>query len=153
MGTTGDMLGTGVSALLAFQRSLSTTSHNISNVNTEGYNRQTVSLSTRLPQPSGNGFIGTGVQALTVQRVYSDFINTQVLVNSASSGRLDSYHQLASQVDNLLADSSTGLSYALCCDGYHRVIICCSHRTKWIAYVVHYPLSEVGAGSCDCPVY
>jgi len=113
MGTSGDMLGTGVSALLATQRSLATVSHNISNVNTEGYNRQTVSLSARIPQPAGNGFIGTGVQSLTVQRVYDQFINTQVLVNSASSGRLDSYYQFASQVDNLLADANTGLSPGL----------------------------------------
>ena len=35
-----DLLSTGVSGLLAFQRALDTTSHNISNVNTDGYSRQ-----------------------------------------------------------------------------------------------------------------
>ena len=112
MGASGDMLGTGVSALLAMQRSLATISHNISNVNTEGYNRQTASLSARTPQPAGSGFIGTGVQSLTVRRVYDGFVNTQVLVNTSSSGRLDSYYQFASQVDNLLADQNTGLAPA-----------------------------------------
>lgn len=111
--SSGDLLGTGISALLAFQRSLSTTSHNISNVNTDGYSRQLVSLGARLPQGDGTGFIGTGVQAITVLRQYSNFISSQVLTNSTASTRLDSYYQYAKQVDNLLADANTGLAPGL----------------------------------------
>ena len=38
------LLGIGSSGLLAFQRSLDTIGHNIANVSTEGYSRQSVDL-------------------------------------------------------------------------------------------------------------
>ncbi|MDD2758943.1 MAG: flagellar basal body protein, partial [Methylomonas sp.] len=41
------LLDTALSGLAAFQRSLETTSNNISNVNTEGYSRQRTELATR----------------------------------------------------------------------------------------------------------
>lgn len=44
-----DMLATAVSGLLTYQRALSTTSHNIANVNTPGYSRQGVDINARTP--------------------------------------------------------------------------------------------------------
>ncbi|HLA75153.1 MAG TPA: flagellar hook-associated protein FlgK [Gammaproteobacteria bacterium] len=113
MANSGDVLGIGVSGLLAFQRSLATTSHNISNVNTAGYSRQLVDLAARAPVASGNGYIGTGVEASTVRRAYDGFLTAQVRTTTSSSSQLDNYYSLASQVDNLLADSNTGLSPTL----------------------------------------
>ena len=48
-----DLAGIALSGLRASQTSLSTTSHNIVNVDTEGYSRQTTGLETRMPQHSG----------------------------------------------------------------------------------------------------
>ncbi len=109
----GDMLGIGVSALLAFQRSLAATGHNISNVNTDGYSRQTVDLQTNQPQLAGNSYIGTGVQVASVTRVYNEFVNNQVLVNNTANSRLASYSQFTDQVNNMVADPNTGLSAGL----------------------------------------
>ena len=39
----------GSSALTSLQRAISTTGHNIANVNTEGYSRQQVEFSSRTP--------------------------------------------------------------------------------------------------------
>ena len=39
-----DILNTGISGLIAFQRMINTTSHNISNSSTPGYSRQRVEL-------------------------------------------------------------------------------------------------------------
>ena len=64
-----DMLSTGVSGLLAFQRALDTTSHNIANANTDGYSRQTVNLGTRRADAYGNGWVGTGVNAVSIRRL------------------------------------------------------------------------------------
>ena len=47
------LLSIGSSGLQAFQRSLNTIGHNIANVNTDGYSKQTVDLATRLPQVNG----------------------------------------------------------------------------------------------------
>ena len=56
------MLSTGSSALLAFQRSLGTISHNVANSTTEGYSRQRVDLAARAGSPTaGGGYIGQGV--------------------------------------------------------------------------------------------
>lgn len=44
------VLSTGTSALLAFQRALATTSHNVANLNTPGYSRQKVDFATATPQ-------------------------------------------------------------------------------------------------------
>ncbi|MDO9372749.1 MAG: flagellar hook-associated protein FlgK, partial [Gammaproteobacteria bacterium] len=109
----GDALGVGVSGLLAAQRALAAASHNIANVNTQGYSRQRVETGTNTPQFSGNGYIGTGVQANAVTRVYDAFLTTQVRTNTSANSQLQSYYGMASQVDNLLADSQAGLAPAL----------------------------------------
>jgi flagellar hook-associated protein 1 FlgK len=109
----GDLLGTSISGLLAFQRGLSVTGHNVSNANTDGYSRQRVDLVTRPPTPAGDGFIGNGVTVSTVQRVLDGFINGQLNSATASNGQVQQFYQLASQVDNLLSDPQAGLTPTL----------------------------------------
>ncbi|MDH5435365.1 MAG: flagellar hook-associated protein FlgK [Gammaproteobacteria bacterium] len=108
-----DPLSTAVSGLLAVQRSLATTGHNISNVNTEGYSRQRVENSTRTPEFTGAGYIGTGVKTDTIQRSFNNFIYEQVVSASSSFNQEDSFVALINQIDNMLADPNTGLSASL----------------------------------------
>ncbi len=110
MATGGDILSIGVSALNAFQASLATTGQNVANVNTPGYSRQTVNLESSAPQYAGYGYVGTGVGIASVTRVYNQFVNDQVLVNSTANSNLTTYSQFTSQVDNLLGNPTTGLS-------------------------------------------
>ena len=74
----GTLLGTALSGLAAFQRSLETTSHNISNVNTDGYTRQRTELSARPAQYTGAGFIGKGVDISNITRNYDQFVTNQL---------------------------------------------------------------------------
>lgn len=113
MAATGDVLGTGISALLAMQRALATVGHNIANVNTEGFNRQRVDLGTRLPQVAGNGFIGQGVEVNSVRRIFNSFLSEQARTTSSTFNQLDNLFAYASQMDNLLADPQAGLAPAL----------------------------------------
>ncbi|HKK14254.1 MAG TPA: flagellar hook-associated protein FlgK, partial [Gammaproteobacteria bacterium] len=113
MSATGDLLGIATGGLLAFKRALSTTGHNITNVNTDGYSRQRVELATQTPQLSGAGFIGSGVKVTGVTRAYDQFVTDQVRNSNASASGLNVYHQMASQLSNVLGDSSTGLSAGL----------------------------------------
>lgn len=108
-----DIMSTAVSGLLAFQRSLATTSHNISNVNTEGYSRQRTNLATRIPEPTGSGFIGTGVKVSSIERMYDQFLSEQLRTYTSNLTKLDAFHKLSSQVDNLLADANAGLAPSL----------------------------------------
>jgi flagellar hook-associated protein 1 FlgK len=107
------LLSIGVSALNAAQTGLLTTSHNISNVNTPNYSRQQVVQAPNTPQFTGGGFIGQGVHVDTVRRIYSDSLQQQVQQANAGSSQLDSYNTQIQQIDNLLADPTSGLSPAL----------------------------------------
>jgi flagellar hook-associated protein 1 FlgK len=109
----GGMLGTAITGLQAFQRSLETTSHNISNVNTEGYSRQSVNLVTNKEQMIGVGYLGTGVTINNISRSYDQFITTQLRSSTAAYGDVDKYSQLASQVDDILADPAVGMAPAI----------------------------------------
>ena len=107
------IFGSGVSALNAAQIGLSTTEHNIANANTPGFNRQEVLLGTRLPQATGAGFIGQGVDVSTVKRIYNEFLSGQVLQGQAQASQLETYYQQIGQINNMLADPKTGLSPAV----------------------------------------
>ncbi|CAA0091009.1 Flagellar hook-associated protein 1 [Zhongshania aliphaticivorans] len=109
----GDMLGNALSGLVSYQRALATTSHNIANADTEGYSRQTVDFSTRVPQQSGDLTIGSGVKVSSISRVYNSFTVDQLRNAQASSAQADSYYQLTGQIDNSLADTELGLSASL----------------------------------------
>ncbi len=70
-------------ALVTHQLAIGVTGHNVANVNTPGYTRQTVSLGNPVASPIGIGFIGNGVQADRIEREYDRFM-VQRLVNQES---------------------------------------------------------------------
>lgn len=109
----GDLLTTSVSGMLAFQRAMNVTGHNIANVNTPGYSRQLAEFGTLPGQSTGAGFIGNGVQITTIRRVFDELLGQQLQTSISGQSRLGMLNSLASQVDGLLASSDTGLSPAL----------------------------------------
>jgi len=109
----GGLLGIGSSALLAYQRALSTVSHNVANVNTEGYSRQRVDLSARVPEGLAGGTFGTGVNVNGVQRIYNQFLSGEIRSHTASHDELNTLAELSASLDNLLADDNAGLNSAL----------------------------------------
>jgi flagellar hook-associated protein 1 FlgK len=109
----GDLFSIGTSGLLAFQRALSTVSHNIANANTEGYSRQSAQLVTRPPQASGDGFIGTGVEVETIRRSYDAFVESSLRTSTSATAEFEAFHALASQLDNVVANSDAGVSASL----------------------------------------
>ncbi|WP_373077197.1 flagellar hook-associated protein FlgK [Zhongshania sp.] len=109
----GDMLGNALSGLIASQRALATTSHNIANVDTEGYSRQKVDFATRIPQQLGGMSIGSGVTVSSVSRIYDGFTAGQLRSAQAAFSSVDASYQMASQLDNALADPELGVGAAL----------------------------------------
>ncbi|NAX31561.1 flagellar hook-associated protein FlgK, partial [Vibrio sp. V37_P2S8PM304] len=59
--------------VLTAQRQLNTTGHNISNVNTEGYSRQSVIQGTNMPRQYGGETYGMGVHVENVRRSWDQF--------------------------------------------------------------------------------
>ncbi len=106
-------LSIGVTGLTAANIGLTTTSHNIANASTAGYNRQLVVQGTNTPVLSGAGFIGQGTNVQTVKRIYDQFLSRQVLSAQTSASEMDGYLSQIQQIDNLLADPAAGLSPAL----------------------------------------
>lgn len=107
------ILGTGVSGLLAAQRSLAVASNNIANVNTDGYSRQRVNLATQSPDRLGNSFIGTGVTVSSIQRIYDEFNTLQIRAATSSSTQADKFYAFANQIDAMLSDADAGVMSAL----------------------------------------
>jgi flagellar hook-associated protein 1 FlgK len=98
------------SALQSAQTAITTVGHNIANVNTEGYRRQEVIFGTNLATRTGSGFLGQGVNIVTVQRVYSELVERQVTRSEAQAGYLDQYLQGMQQINNILGDRTVGFS-------------------------------------------
>src|SRR5436305_8163246 len=107
------ILSIGASAIAAAQAGLVTTGHNISNVNTPGYNRQETIQVDRAGLFTGGGFLGQGVDVSTVRRTYSDFLATRTLASQAQSSELTVRQDQLAQLDNLFGDPTSGLSPAL----------------------------------------
>lgn len=105
--------GIALSGLNAARAGLSTTSHNIANSNTVGFNRQQVIQQSRPSTGSDIGFIGQGVSIATVQRVYSDFINSQEQKATSDAAFFSAKAQQIARVDAMVADDASGLSSAL----------------------------------------
>ncbi|MFM1887011.1 MAG: hypothetical protein RL026_2168 [Pseudomonadota bacterium] len=108
-----DMLATGVSGLLAMQRALDVTSHNIANASTPGYSRQRVDLAAMEPQGAASGFVGRGVEIKSVQRAWDAMLVSQARTASSSYTRLETFASKAEALDRLFADAGTGLDATL----------------------------------------
>jgi flagellar hook-associated protein 1 len=108
-----NILSIGQTALAAAQVGLLTTGHNIANANTPGYSRQVVIQGSEGGQDSGFGFIGKGTNVVTVQRIYSEYLAGQVMNSQTSQNELNTYYTHIQQINNLFADSTSGLSPTL----------------------------------------
>ncbi|PAS97274.1 MAG: flagellar hook-associated protein FlgK [Candidatus Dactylopiibacterium carminicum] len=107
------LLSISLTGINAAQAGLSTTAHNIANAKVDGYNRQQVVQGTADPMFSGVGFFGQGARVDTVQRVYSQFLASQVLSADTARAQYETYYNQIKQVDNLLSDTTAGLNPAL----------------------------------------
>lgn len=105
-----NVLSTGTGALIAFQRALSTVSHNVANINTEGYSRQRSEFATRTPTDYGFGYVGSGTRITDVQRVADQLAISRLLDSGGELARLQQLSGLSDRVDTLFSDTATNLA-------------------------------------------
>lgn len=105
-----NVLSTGTSALLAFQRALATTSHNVANINTDGYSRQKVNFATRDPNNVGYGDVGNGTKITDIRRVADQLAISRLLDSSGELARLQQLSSMADRVDSLFSDGATNIA-------------------------------------------
>ena len=108
-----DIFSTSVSGLLAFQRALTVTSNNISNVATPGYSKENANFTERPGQAYSSGYIGSGTAIDSVTRSYDELLAGQVRSSQSSFSGFDTYATQAAQIDNMLSDKKTGLTVSL----------------------------------------
>lgn len=104
------VLSTGTSALLAFQRALATTSHNVANLNTPGYSRQKVDFATADPQNYGYGDVGNGTRIVDVRRAADQLAISRLLDSSGELARLKQLSGMADRVNSLFSDAATNVA-------------------------------------------
>lgn len=102
-----ELMQIGLSGIYSSQASLNTTANNIANANTDGYSRQSVSVSTAGSERYGDYFIGKGSTVTGIERAYDKFAFTENIMNTSQYGFAEEVFAQNSQLDMLLSDEST----------------------------------------------
>ena len=115
-------LETALRGLLAHQRAIDVTGHNVSNADTVGYSRQEVDLAAtqalRLPagatQPGAGADLGTGVDALAYRRIRDTFLDLQYRAQNMTLGDQEARSRSLGQAELAFGEpTDTGLSALL----------------------------------------
>ncbi len=93
-----DLLSIGLSGLGTSQTWLTVTGHNITNVKTPGYSRQSAIQQT---------------QIVDVRRLASDFLTGQLRNATSQNSELSAFRSQIEQLDGLLSNTTTGVSPAM----------------------------------------
>ncbi len=105
---------TALRGLLAQQRSLDATAHNIANANTPGYTRQAASLATTQPLRTTDGIVGTGVDVTEYTRLRDQFLDVQLHAQTMLQGFHEARKDVLNQVELAVDEpSDTGVSSLL----------------------------------------
>jgi len=101
-------------ALMTQQQAISVTSHNIANVNTPGYSRQRLKMTTNTPSDSSVGLMGNGVSGEAIERIYDRFLNAQITDENQALGRWDAQKDAVELVEMIFNEvDGSGLSQAM----------------------------------------
>ncbi|OLQ76026.1 flagellar hook-associated protein FlgK [Photobacterium proteolyticum] len=101
-----DLLNMGSQGLMTAQRQLNTTSHNVNNVNTEGYSRQSVVQQANDPIWWGGNQYGTGVHAAEVRRGFDQFATNELNLTTTNLSYATEREGQLGRLDNMLANSA-----------------------------------------------
>ncbi|MBX7147967.1 flagellar hook-associated protein FlgK [bacterium] len=111
MGSNFTVFQSAVTALTANSQALSVTSQNISNINTPGYSRQTVSFETRQPQTIGTIELGLGVQIGSILRSVDSFAELRLQEANSDNGYQKSVSENLQALEAIFNEINTaGLS-------------------------------------------
>jgi flagellar hook-associated protein 1 FlgK len=114
MGVNFSAFEIGRRALHASQFGIAVTGQNIANVNTKGYSRQAVQLSSAPSGGSSRLQIGTGVSIVGVQQFRDQFVATRLQTETGINGRLTAQRDALSPVDAAFNESDgNGISASI----------------------------------------
>jgi flagellar hook-associated protein 1 FlgK len=104
MSRIGGMMSVGKQSLQNSQTALQTTSHNVANVNTEGYSRQRIEQ--QASEPIGNRVrIGTGARISNISRVSDKFLTKEIQVENSKLGTANGRQETLTRVEQVYNES------------------------------------------------
>jgi flagellar hook-associated protein 1 FlgK len=99
------VLSIGSKALLTQQKGIYVTGNNIANVNTPGYTRQRLNMSSDVPVNSSIGLLGTGVTATGVERIYQRFLGGQINNETQNLGKWEANKDMLERAEMIFDES------------------------------------------------
>jgi flagellar hook-associated protein 1 FlgK len=101
-------------ALVTQQTAIQITGHNIANVNTPGYSRQSPVIETQRAQSVGAGQIGRGCEITEIRNAYDEFINKRIHTKTSTLFDLDVKKNYMESIELIFNETSDyGLSSML----------------------------------------
>ena len=104
MGTLFSTISIGRAGLFAAQIQLDTTAHNISNVNTDGFSRQRVDMTTFAPNVREFGVIGRGPKIGGIERIRDEFLDTVYREQVAGLGLSEITARFFNQIEDIFQE-------------------------------------------------
>jgi flagellar hook-associated protein 1 FlgK len=108
-----NLINIGLSGLNAAQWGLTTTSENISNSTTPGYDVERPVYSEASGEYTGSGYLPQGVNTTTVQRGYSQYLTTELNNATSQGSSLSATYTMLAQLNNLVGSPTSGISTAI----------------------------------------
>lgn len=106
-------LNIGTRALSANLTALQVIGHNIANVNTDGYSRQSVTMVSSGYQTLGGNYFGKGAELGTVERSHNAYLTREAQLSAATAAADEERLQRLQQLENLFPTGETGLGTAV----------------------------------------
>jgi flagellar hook-associated protein 1 FlgK len=102
-----DLLSVGTQSVLTAQKQLNTTSHNIANANTDGFNRQSVIQEANTPRLYGGQSYGMGVHVENVRRSWDQFAVNELNLSTTDLHRNQAVETNYEILSGLLASNAS----------------------------------------------
>ncbi len=103
------LINIGLTGLGAANAGLSTTSHNLVNMNTPGYTRQRIGLASQV----GPGGVGAGVGVTGIDRLADGFLNTSLWRQSSALQQSNTQYRYMSKTEQILTADSSSINVGL----------------------------------------
>ena len=101
-----NMLNIGKSGLMVSKQSMTTTGHNIANVNTEGYSRQNVDQTAGPTIQSGRLAFGTGAWSKAVTRVSDEYLERRIQGETKNLANVEEKDVYLQQTETIFNESN-----------------------------------------------
>ncbi|MYZ44889.1 flagellar hook-associated protein FlgK [Schauerella aestuarii] len=108
-----NLFNLGLTGVRTSELRLQVAANNMQNVLTPGYNRQSVQVATNSAMSTGTGYIGMGVNAVTIQRAYDGFLYQQLSGAESKESSLRTQSSQLTQIASLFSDRTVGVSPAI----------------------------------------